>query len=289
MKKPQYSTISSNSLVVVCALCAFTMLYSVAGKADSNTPDICKSDAVAGISDAMLAQFANGSMPAPCAATADGVAPDAWSGANSHAAAIKACATAMQALIDKRFCGYAALMSAFIEQGSKIHDALCNAAKAEQEAAKAGDGQIGATSKLTGLAAGGMTGSKQTLDLLLGGLDGVQSAISSDLLNNATVAAILDQMRTDRAGWGAIIGKRLAATGAAPSGDATPYRNMFEAANDLYAYDRAGSWTVALSSLKTNSGAQAQSAKTQRSAALGGSTMGQSAAPSQPADCQAAQ
>jgi hypothetical protein len=85
-----------------------------------------------------------------------------------------------------------------------------------------------------------------------------------------------------------IIDKRLKATDpkapkapVAPAKDDTapkpaePYANMFEVANDLLAYDRAGSWTEAMASLKIESAAQANACENQRKADKAGTTTSQ--------------
>jgi hypothetical protein len=54
-------------------------------------------------------------------------------------------------------------------------------------------------------------------------------------------------MQKDRATWADTINKQLMANS---------YSNMYEAANDLYQYARAGSWTHALASMQADSGAQ---------------------------------
>ena len=99
---------------------------------------------------------------------------------------------------------------------------------------------------------------------------GVQSTVNQDYLYNKTLQLIVLQMQKDRATWADTINKQLMANS---------YSNMYEAANDLYQYARAGSWTHALASMQADSGAQTaacsaqvQSTKQANAALLSGKT-----------------
>jgi hypothetical protein len=159
--------------------------------------------------------------------------------------------------IDRRFCHLA----------SALGEKVCNVKPSpKDDPAVEAEKLLPASSKILKLAKSGVTGT--------------QSAFNTDILNGAAPDVVCNQMRSDRATWGAIIERRLAATIGTPSADgAQPYANMYEAANDLLAYDRAGSWTDALASLRTQSAAKAQACGNRRKAMLTGvGSAGQGAA-----------
>ena len=91
----------------------------------------------------------------------------------------------------------------------------------------------------------------QILHAASAGITGIRSSVDSDLLYSATITTILLQMQNDRAAVRTTIAGRLAAplTGATAA-QPQPYANLYEAANDLFVYARAGSWTHALLSIQ---------------------------------------
>ncbi len=94
-------------------------------------------------------------------------------------------------------------------------------------------------------------GASQILNAVSAGVTGLRSSFKQDVLFSHTILAIMQQMRADRATARAAIEKRLADDG---------YGSMFQAANDVFTYARAGSWTYALLQLQANAAAEAKKA-----------------------------
>jgi outer membrane protein OmpA-like peptidoglycan-associated protein len=93
------------------------------------------------------------------------------------------------------------------------------------------------------------SGTKDVLGAIAAGISGTRKNFDEDILYSYSVQTILQQMRTDRAAQAVVINTRLTST-------ANPYRDMYEAATDLFEYDQAGSWDHAMASLQTNVAAQ---------------------------------
>ena len=87
--------------------------------------------------------------------------------------------------------------------------------------------------------------SAKILSAIAAGVTGTRKSWDEDVLYSYSIQQILLQMRTDRALADAQIQARLARGG-------KPYDNIYEATNDLYNYDIAGSWEHAMSSLQLN-------------------------------------
>jgi hypothetical protein len=101
-------------------------------------------------------------------------------------------------------------------------------------------------------------GATQILHAASAGVTGLRTAVNQDLLYSSTITTILLQMQADRTAVRKQITGRLDNAGHA-------YTNMYDAANDLFSYARAGSWTHALLSIQ-------QSAATSNGNPPGGST-----------------
>jgi hypothetical protein len=86
--------------------------------------------------------------------------------------------------------------------------------------------------------------SAKILSAIAAGITGTRKSWNEDILYSYSIQTILQQMRTDRALVDSQIQARLAG--------GKPYDNIFEAANDLFNYDVAGSWEHAMSSLQIN-------------------------------------
>lgn len=140
---------------------------------------------------------------------------------------IRRCTEQMKLLIDVRWAHYSDSLLSTISTGTTAFDVV----------------QLGLTT------AGSLTGANTTqiLSAIASGLAGVKSTISEDLLYKNSIVLIILQMKKDRASWATIIQKQL---------NGGKYKNMYEAATDLYAYYRAGSWNEALTSMQSDSGAQ---------------------------------
>lgn len=109
-----------------------------------------------------------------------------------------------------------------------------------------------ADAAVTGLAASiplVASGTKSVLGAITAGISGTRKNFDEDILYSYSIQNILQQMRTDRSAKAADIDKRL-------HGDPRPYRNMSEAASDLFEYDQAGGWEHAMASLQTHVAAQ---------------------------------
>lgn len=143
---------------------------------------------------------------------------------------ISRCTEAMKQLIDIRWANYEDELSGAINIGNASLDIVTLG--------------VNAAGTLTG------AGTTHILSAVAGGLTGSKASINSNMLYNNSVLIVLVQMKSDRASWAATIAKRLTTNGQ------TTYKNMYEAASDLYAYDRAGSLTEALISLQSAAGAQ---------------------------------
>jgi hypothetical protein len=157
--------------------------------------------------------------------------PQECEGAESFTASdkIRRCSEAMKVLIDVRWAHYADSLNATVTTGITTVDAVS-----------------------LGLSTAGTltpTGTTQILSAIVAGLNGLKATANQDLLYKNSITLILLQMKKDRASWATVIQKQLDATGGG-------YKNMFEAASDLYAYYRAGSWNEAIMSMQSDAGAQ---------------------------------
>lgn len=221
-------------------------------------------------------------LPAACkpqAAGVDGTEAmlNSWKGEDDYDKMQK-CSDAMKQLIDVRFAHFEDALHAMVSNGNLAADT------AVIGLSTAGGLLSGATAKILSLASAGVTGFKSKID--------------EDVLYNTSIEVIISQMHTNRATWASIIDNRMAKTKQAydtghpstpaagvavgPAADgqnggqssddnnAEPYNNMYEVANDLFSYDRAGSWTEALASLKTQTAAQAAACEAKRKAKKGG-------------------
>ena len=108
---------------------------------------------------------------------------------------------------------------------------------------------------LQGLGAAGSFVTGQTTQILhaaSAGVAGLRSSVNSDLLYSSTITTILLQMQADRAAVRLDIQCRLKAPPPSTVNctNRNPYASLYEAANDLFAYSRAGSWTQALLSIQ---------------------------------------
>lgn len=94
----------------------------------------------------------------------------------------------------------------------------------------------------------------QILHAVSAGVTGMRSSFNQDILYSQTITTILLQMEADRnAERNIIMAKLTQKPGTAADGsalDTSPYVNMYQAANDLFFYARAGSWTHALLSIQ---------------------------------------
>ena len=100
-------------------------------------------------------------------------------------------------------------------------------------------------------AAGGLIGgaTSQVLNAANSALAGAQGKINSDVLYSHSINIILQQMKSDRAAQAIVIETKV---------QNSAYKNMYDAAIDLYKYARAGSWTEAIVSLEASAGNQAK-------------------------------
>lgn len=144
--------------------------------------------------------------------------------------AIKKCTMAMKLLIDVRWAHFSDELLGAVNNGTAVIDL--------------------ATVGLNGAATLAPTGTSQILSAIAGGLGSAKTTINQDILYKNSVTLILLQMKKDRASWGTVIMTKLNASGS------NGYQSMYEAATDLYAYDRAGSWNEALVSMQSSAGAQ---------------------------------
>lgn len=87
-------------------------------------------------------------------------------------------------------------------------------------------------------------GATQVLHAAAAGVTGLRTSINQDLLYSNTITTILLQMQADRSAQKKQILDRLA------TNSTNPYKSMYEAANDLFFYARAGTWTQALLSIQ---------------------------------------
>jgi outer membrane protein OmpA-like peptidoglycan-associated protein len=141
------------------------------------------------------------------------------------------CTEAMKQLIDVRFAHYEDSIMALAHTGNTIADV----------------GVIG-LGTASALSPGGTS---QILGAISAAITGTKGKIDQDILYNKSIELIVTQMEKDRTSWASIIERRLYQTS-----DKNSYSDMYQAANDLYAYARAGSWSHALISMETDSGAQ---------------------------------
>lgn len=193
-------------------------------------------------------------IPYPCPKT------DAEAAALTATPTINACVYAMLQLIDVKWVHF--------------QDALL---------ASSSTSNFAADSVLLGLGTAGsfVTGSTtQILHAISAGVTGLRSSFNQDILYSQTITTILLQMEADRSAERAIIMAKLTGKpGKAPDGsalDTSPYTNMYQAANDLFFYARAGSWTHSLLSIQKSaatSKGNAPSGATTAGSATGGSAL----------------
>jgi len=100
-------------------------------------------------------------------------------------------------------------------------------------------------------------GTTKILSAIAAGLGGTKKSITDDLLYSYSMRQIVQQMETDRALKEQVIDARLAAD------TKNPYHNMYDAASDLYDYDRASTWDAALNSLVSSTAAKSEACQTQ--------------------------
>ncbi|HEY0300168.1 MAG TPA: OmpA family protein, partial [Rhizomicrobium sp.] len=142
-------------------------------------------------------------------------------------AAVARCTDAMKLLIDTRFVRFRHVLSASISTTNFFVDAIFT----------------GLTTSIPLVA----PGTKNVLGAIAAGLSGTRRNFDENILYSYSIQTILQQMETDRLTKAREIDKRLTSR---------PYRNMFEAASDLFEYDQAGSWDHAMGSLQTSVAAQ---------------------------------
>jgi outer membrane protein OmpA-like peptidoglycan-associated protein len=159
-------------------------------------------------------------LPTPCTNNGD---MDKWRGA-TDADKIRTCTSAMMLLIDVRWAHFSDAVHGTVTYGNATLDTAA----------------VGLNTAGT-LAMGG---TNQILNAAAAGLGAFKATVNQDVLYKNSVELILLQMRTNRSAAASIIVAKL--------GNPIGYRNMYEAAVDLYAYARAGSWTEALASLQAD-------------------------------------
>lgn len=143
--------------------------------------------------------------------------------------ALDKCVAAMKLLVDTRWAHFEHVLNASLSTSNFFVDAT-----------------------VTGLATSiplVANGTKNVLGAIAAGLSGTRKDFDEDILYSYSIQTILQQMRTDRAAEEAVIVGRLYS-------QTHPYRNMYEAADDLFAYDQAGSWDHGMASLQANIAAQ---------------------------------
>jgi outer membrane protein OmpA-like peptidoglycan-associated protein len=161
--------------------------------------------------------------------------PSSWDGTTEAGQkSIRACTFAMKLLIDIRWSNYANALHGSVSYGSALLDTV----------------SLGLNT------AGSLTpgNANQILSAVAAGVGGVKTTINEDILYKNSVQMILLQMEKDRAAQAVIILTSL---------DTHKYRSMTEAAIDLYAYDRAGTWTSALVAMQADSGKATAECKAQ--------------------------
>lgn len=176
--------------------------------------------------------------------------PDFWTNATEEGKAkIHACTIAMKQLIDIRWAHFSDAVHGSIGAGSAILDTMT----------------LGLN------AAGALTpgDTTQILSAVATGFSGFKTTINEDILYKNSVHMILQQMEKDRALRATIILIKL---------KKNAYQSMMEAASDLYAYNRAGTWTNALVAMQADSGnklseCKAQLRQTELSAAISPSNL----------------
>jgi hypothetical protein len=136
---------------------------------------------------------------------------------------IKLCVGAMHSLIDVRWHRFEHEVSAALSTSNFVADVSV----------------LGLTTAAT-LAS---VDSAKILAAIAAGITGTRKSWDEDVLYSYSIQQILLQMRTDRALADSQIQARLASGG---------YDNIYEATNDLFNYDVAGSWEHAMSSLQLN-------------------------------------
>ena len=136
---------------------------------------------------------------------------------------ITLCVSAMHSLIDVRWHRFEHEVSAALSTSNFVADVSV----------------LGLTTAAT-LAS---VDSAKILAAIAAGITGTRKSWDEDVLYSYSIQQILLQMRTDRALADSQIQARLAAGG---------YKNIYDAANDLFNYDVAGSWEHAMSSLQLN-------------------------------------
>lgn len=136
---------------------------------------------------------------------------------------IKLCVYAMHALIDVRWHRFEHEVNATLSTSNFLADVSV----------------LGLTTAAT-LAS---VDSAKILAAIAAGITGTRKSWDEDILYSYSLQTILLQMRTDRALVDAQIQARL---------DGRGYDNIYQATNDLYNYDIAGSWEHAMSSLQSS-------------------------------------
>jgi hypothetical protein len=144
-------------------------------------------------------------------------------------AGVKKCVDAMKLLIDMRWARFEHVLNGSLSTTNFLADAA-----------------------VTGLSASiplVAPGTRSVLGAITSGITGTRKNWDEDILYSYSIQSILQQMRKDRALKADEIERHLI-------GVARPYRNMSDAAVDLFEYDQAGSWEHAMASLQTNLAAQ---------------------------------
>jgi outer membrane protein OmpA-like peptidoglycan-associated protein len=158
---------------------------------------------------------------------------DDWTDAENSG--IKLCTRAMLLLVDVRWSRFADEINSAVSTGSTLADITTLGLNISGQLTPAG------TTKVLSAIAAGITGSK--------------SIINEDVLYKSSVQTILLQMIKDRA----LVKKRIIER----LDGGHPYGSMFEAALDLYEYDRAGSWNSALLSIQSDIATHSAECRTQ--------------------------
>lgn len=166
-------------------------------------------------------------LPRQCRGAEDFRAPDNWGG-------IYDCTIAMKLLIDIRWAHFSDALHGSISYGSTLLDTVT----------------LGLNSAGT-LTPGGTT---QILSAIAAGVSGFKTTVNEDILYKNSIHMILQQMEKDRALRATLILIKL---------KNKAYQTMLEAASDLYAYDRAGSWTDALVAMQSDTGNKLSECKAQ--------------------------
>jgi hypothetical protein len=128
------------------------------------------------------------------------------------------------------------------------------------------DSDLAADIIILGLGTAGALAPANTTKSILAGtaaaVTGAKAAVSADVLYNASIMMVINQMDTDRQNERCIIQMRLN-NPVPPAVAPMKTYSMQEASNDLIQYYEAGTFTHALQSLQAKSGSQAVAAKQQ--------------------------